>query len=570
MEPQLNDDLYMRFRALLISRSGLFYPQHKRDDLEHGLSLALKATGLKTLAELFSDAVNNGPSWEVVLTHLTIGETNFFRNKPQFEALQRHIFPEIFERRAALRSIRIWSAGCATGEEPYSIAMLLQKILPDIADWHISILATDINPDFLLRSREGLYGNWSFRDTNEDLKSRFFTQEGNRWRLNESIRNMVTFARLNLIESMYPSITNGTTALDIILCRNVTIYFDEPTTRKVVDRFYRALSPGGWLIVGHSEPQASIYHQFEVHNFPNTVVYRKQMDAPLFAMDQKPLESSTPMPDLDGLLRQLRNASQSFGNVTGQQQNPNDRDQRTVIPSSVSEDLPPSFLPEPEKQEPRPSWQAARKEPVASNRPSTIPSSKQKIPPFSTNRRDNSAPPAATAIASTGNADAGALWAKIKMLLVQGEKTVAEQLLQELLQLRPDHVEARTVLGRLCADRGEWGCAQYHCEAALQADPLHIEAHYTLAQIYEHEGLFDDALSEYRRVVYLDRRFVLGMLGMANVWRQMGRMEEARRNYRNVLKQLANLSPSTPVPGADGATASELAAFATRQLQSLG
>ena len=179
MEPQLNDDLYMRFRDLLISRSGLFYPQHKRDDLEHGLSLALKATGLKTLAELFSDAVNNGPSWEVVLTHLTIGETNFFRNKPQFEALQHHIFPEIFERRAALRSIRIWSAGCATGEEPYSIAMLLQKMLPDIADWHISILATDINPDFLLRAREGLYGNWSFRDTNGDVTERSFTQKDN-------------------------------------------------------------------------------------------------------------------------------------------------------------------------------------------------------------------------------------------------------------------------------------------------------------------------------------------------------------------------------------------------------
>jgi chemotaxis protein methyltransferase CheR len=110
-------------------------------------------------------------------------------------------------------------------------------------------------------------------------------QEQNRWRLRPEIRRMVSFARLNLAEPGYPSIVNGTCAIDLLLCRNVTIYFDEITTRQVVERFFNTLAPGGWLIVGHSEPQANVYHQFEVHNFPNTVVYRKPVDAPMFVFD---------------------------------------------------------------------------------------------------------------------------------------------------------------------------------------------------------------------------------------------------------------------------------------------
>jgi chemotaxis protein methyltransferase CheR len=134
-------------------------------------------------------------------------------------------------------------------------------------------------------AREALYGDWSFRETPEDVRARFWIKEQNRWRLRPGIRRQVSFARLNLAEPCYPSLVNGTSAIDLLVCRNVTIYFDAVTTRQVVDRFFSALAPGGWLIIGHSEPQASVYQQFEVHNFPNTVVYRKPLDAPMFAFD---------------------------------------------------------------------------------------------------------------------------------------------------------------------------------------------------------------------------------------------------------------------------------------------
>jgi chemotaxis protein methyltransferase CheR len=285
MELHCSDQQYQGFRDLVLTRAGLHYPAHKRADLLHGLSLALDAGGYTSLDELYAQALSGGSAWDLILAHLTIGETYFFRNGPQFDALRESIIPDILRRRADTHGLRVWSAGCATGEEPYSLAMTIRDLLPDPALWHASILATDINPQFLERARTALYSDWSFRETSDDLRARFWIKEQNRWRLRPEIRHMVMFARLNLAEPSYPSIVNGTSAIDLLVCRNVTIYFDQATTRQVVERFYKTLVPGGWLIVGHSEPQASMYQQFEVHNFPNTVVYRKPLDAPMFGFD---------------------------------------------------------------------------------------------------------------------------------------------------------------------------------------------------------------------------------------------------------------------------------------------
>ena len=280
-EAQLDDALYLRFRDLLRERCGLAYPERKRADLAHGLRQALATSQHPDLAALYEDAAAGGPGWEAILAHVTVGETYFFRNTPQFEALRNHIFPELIQRRQATRHLRIWSAGCSTGEEPYSIAMTLADLLPTDELWQVSILATDINLQFLARAREGLYGSWSFRETPDAIRERFFTVEQGRWRLRPAIRHMVTFARLNLAQPCFPAVPNGTYAQDIILCRNVTIYFDEATTRQLLERFYSTLLPGGWLIVGHAEPQASTYPQLELHNFPQAVVYRKPLDTPV-------------------------------------------------------------------------------------------------------------------------------------------------------------------------------------------------------------------------------------------------------------------------------------------------
>jgi chemotaxis protein methyltransferase CheR len=511
MNAELNDDLYLRFRDLLLTRCGLDYPERKRADLAHGLNRALAATRQQNLAALYADAIAGGPGWDAIITHLTIGETYFFRNDAQFDALREHILPELLNRRAATRMLRCWSAGCATGEEPYSLAILLSELLPSDHSWNVGILATDINPAFLARAREALYGDWSFRETPNALRDRFWIAEQGRWRLHPTIRRMVTFAGLNLAEPCYPAIINGTCALDMIVCRNVTIYFDAATTRQVAERFYRALAPGGWLIVGHAEPQASIYHQFEVHNFPNTVIYRKPLDAPLFAVD--PASAV-----FNAGTRPILISGVQPGTAFGSQAAAEQASGAAALPA-------------------RPTARAPEREitSLLAQQPAQSPTQPRHC--------------------------AAELWPTIARRLAQRDTAGAEPLLNDLLRADPSHIPALMALGQLYADRAEWARARQHCMLTLAQDSLCIPAHYLLAQIHEHQGQFDAALAAYRRTVYLDRSFVPGMLGMANVWRRLGNAADAHRAYRNALRYLATLPPTAAVPGTDGATVSDMLAL---------
>jgi chemotaxis protein methyltransferase CheR len=509
--------MYRRFRDLLQSRAGLFYPEHRRDDMAHGLSQVLAVGRHASLSALYDDATAGGEGWNLLLVHLTVGETRFFRNEAHFDALRQRIIPDIISRRLQVRTVRLWSAGCASGEEPYSLAILLTELLPNIETWSANILATDINPNFLERARQGLYSAWSFRETPDSLRSRYFSEEQGRWRLDENIRRMVSFSRLNLAEPTYPSITNGTYALDMIICRNVTIYFDQATTRQVVERFYASLSPGGWLIVGHSEPQVQLYARFETHNFPNAIIYRKPLDAPLFAA-AKPAEAAS-------------------SQATPSRVRLSTNDKGAAAPAHPS-DKPPQ---------------------PASTKGSSLPSSDK-------GRATRPLSPLSADVSTRSRNDT---WTEIRSYLEQGDKIRAETLLRDFLQSEPLHTEGLLTLARLCADRGNWREAQLFCEQALASNPLSVEASYLLGQVYEHAGHLEDALAAYRRTTYANREFVLGMLGMARVWRQMGQVAEARRGYRSLLKQLATMPGSLVLRDADGATVGELMAFAQSQLETL-
>lgn len=294
---QLNNRTYEQFRHLILERSGLHFPEKRRRDLETGLRRAFSETACPDLQAYYDLLARNhtaGQTWERLIAQLTIGETHFFRNRPQFQALQREILPQIIaQKRSTTRQLRIWSAGCATGEEPYSVAILLHTLLADLDRWNITLLATDINREALQRAQRGLYGAWSFRERGwEHLQTRYFIQQGDQWKIVPEIRRMVTFSYLNLVEDPYPSLANNTVAFDLLLCRNVTIYFTPAITQAVIDRFYEALIAGGWLVVGHAEPSLEIYARFEPRNYPGAVFYQKP--APAARFDLSWLEAPEP------------------------------------------------------------------------------------------------------------------------------------------------------------------------------------------------------------------------------------------------------------------------------------
>jgi chemotaxis protein methyltransferase CheR len=294
--PHLEEADYARFRALAHALTGMEFGAHRRPELERAVGETSYATGVTNLGSLY-DLLRQAPVHDLAcvtfVRHLSVGETHFFRNEPQFTALTQHILPELIERKRHLRQLRIWSAGCSTGEEPYSLAILLEQLLPDLADWSVLLLATDINQEALARAQHGVYGAWSFRQAPPTFQANYFTQEGRTFTLLPRIRQRVTFAYLNLAGDDYPSLPTNTTHMDLILCRNVLIYFSPATTHHVVNRLHAALNEDGWLIVGHAEPSQEVFHQFSICNFPDTVVYRK---APLLKISQAPATPTLPVP----------------------------------------------------------------------------------------------------------------------------------------------------------------------------------------------------------------------------------------------------------------------------------
>lgn len=283
-----------RFRRLVRETCGLVIPDVRRRDLERVIATTLVETGLGSIEELFERLHEQAGrrTLETFLGALTVGETHFFRNRPQFEALEYHLLPELIEASRKTRRMRIWSAGCSSGEEPYSTAMLLRTMLPDIAEWHITILATDINPGALDRAERAVYGGWSFREVPPSMKARYFKPRGGEFEVVDEIRAMVTFRYLNLVSDSYPSLPTNTMGMDLILCRNVLIYFDEATVKDVIGRLHAALKEDGKLLVAPAEFSQEAFRAFQTLNFPGTVVYKK----PRPALEETPSEIVSVIP----------------------------------------------------------------------------------------------------------------------------------------------------------------------------------------------------------------------------------------------------------------------------------
>lgn len=279
MGKKLPDELLASLNDFISSLMGLYFTDSRMGDLERGIGLAAKDFGFEDEAA-FVSWLRGTPlkkeHIERLASHLTVGETYFFRDSSSIDALEREILPELIESRRDSKRIRLWSAGCSTGEEAYTLAILLGRLVPDIESWNISILATDINARALGKASEGVYTAWSFRETPGWLRDRYFRQAGEgTYRIDPAIQKMVSFGYLNLADDTYPSLLNGTNGVDIIFCRNVLMYFSEAVARAVVKGLHDSLVDDGWLLVSPAEAVRSITGLFAPINLGGAIFYRK-------------------------------------------------------------------------------------------------------------------------------------------------------------------------------------------------------------------------------------------------------------------------------------------------------
>ena len=266
-------------KRFLLEHSGLHFSQHNHRILERGLMRRIQSLRMESVPaylNFLTATPDNYDEMNKLLGLLTVGETSFFRYRSHREALLNYVIPRLIEQNKTHGKLRIWSAGCSTGEEPYSVAILLRQNFPELVDWDIQILATDINKRALRQAREGLYGERSLRMMEGSLRDRYFQKAENLFLVSPQIKRMVKFDYLNLQTDDFPQLSNRTKDVDLLFCRNVLIYFELETIRRIVKKFSQALNPQGYLFMGHSETMQNVSDQFQRHHQNNAFFYQRK------------------------------------------------------------------------------------------------------------------------------------------------------------------------------------------------------------------------------------------------------------------------------------------------------
>jgi chemotaxis protein methyltransferase CheR len=334
---------------------------------------------------------------------------------------------------------------------------------------------------------------------------------------------MVTLAQLNLVEADYPSYESNTTLMDLILCRNVMIYFTESVSRGVVGRFYRCLTHGGWLVVGHAEHSLTIYRRFQVHNFPNAILY------------QRTDESETPPRDWEWLAPPMPEEAPSPFLV--------------AVPRE-------GFAPVPAPVDMQPIPRASGERPVYPPEPEPEPKPEPELDHVYID-----------SLGRLGHVDP---LERAKELLGYGRSEDARDLLQEMIKAGSNDVAVYALLGKAYANLGSWDKAEDWCRQAIRLDRLALEAYYILALVLQHQEKLDEAIEVMKKVVYIDRHYVLGHFGLADLYHNNGQLPQALKSLDNARRLLEGCPEEEFMLGSGGITAGRLREAVIHQQQKWG
>lgn len=272
----MTDAQFAKLRKVIYDRAGIHFPDEKKYVLESRLCRRLselEITDYETYISFLTMGPYQSDEFQEMFNKITINETSFFRNEPQLDVFEKQVLPELLEARKATKRLRIWSAACSSGEEPFTLAMLVHRTLGiRLSDWRVEILGTDISEKALSTGLSGKYTDYAVRTTSALNKQRYFKQEGAFWVLDPTIKSMVTFEVHNLKDRLAAK-RHG--IWDVIFCRNVMIYFDGEMKTQVIRTFGDQLQSDGYLFIGHSETLRGLDVPFEQTPVPQAFAYRK-------------------------------------------------------------------------------------------------------------------------------------------------------------------------------------------------------------------------------------------------------------------------------------------------------
>ncbi len=507
------------FRSLVAERLGLYFEDGKLDFLADVLRQRMEDTG----CHLFSAYQKHISSHAVerrevgaLAEQLTVGETYFFRYAEHFQAFAEAVLPNRIQARGDDHRLRILSAGCASGEEPYSLAILIREQFPELAAWDIQILGFDVNPLIVAKAKRARYSPWSLRETPDALRSRYFHGHGRDFQLDEVVRSAVTFEERNL--ALEDTLFWQSNAFDVVFCRNVTMYFTADVTRSVVARMARSLAPGGFLFLGHAETLRAVSQGFHLRHTHETFYYQRREAHETECAMTLPRETSDygslrrPVPELvepnDTWFSVIRRASERIASLTQEENG------------------------------------------MAVNRPGSV------APPTS-NSRPAQPPP---------------VWDRALAIELLRKERFSEAM--ELLRALPTESKAdpdtQLLMAVLLTNGGDLLEAERACRHVLSLDELNAGAHYLMALCREHAGDHAGATQHDQTATYLDSAFAMPHLHLGLVARRAADAETARRELGRALVLLDREDAARILLLGGGFTREALVEFCRAELRACG
>ncbi|MGE5409459.1 MAG: CheR family methyltransferase [Clostridiales bacterium] len=513
METLLSEREFREISRYISENLGLYFAPDRQPDLERGLMSAGLEAGFEDV-RLYVDHLLKSPirkeQTNLLALKLTIGETYFFRENRIFEILKSDILPPLLKSK---EKIRIWCAGCCTGEEPYSVAIAVDEMFPEERKKDVSILGTDINTEFLKKAEEGIYGQWSFRNVPERIKSRYFTNVADKkFKIIPQIKKMVGFSYLNLIEDVFPSLLNETNAMDVIFCRNVLLYFNKEGAIKVLDGFFNSLVEGGWFIPGMSELSHLKSPKFQSVNYPDSILYRKV---------------SIP----------AASAAQAESHHQEDEKNREDGKSKSTLAS------PRHFNPTLSRLKEALSAKA-QKLSLAKMKPSHA----EKIEPGHEKsvKEENKS---ATFNSARSLFEAGDYAGSAKEL---------EYLFGNKLLLKSEIDKSYIMISKCYANLGDILKAKKWCSEGLKTNKLNPILYLLMCNLLQEENKIAEATDAVKKAIYLNPDYIMAHFALANIYRRSGGKKEALRHHKIALDILNKMGENDIVQGSEGLSAGRL------------
>lgn len=505
-------ELIELFIKLITSQTGLSIRCTDYAGLAEKIKIRVKSLKLPNpqvyLNLLSTDNSQSREEWKQLIPLITTIESYFFRDQGQINLLRMIVLPELIASRQNTKSLTLWSAGCSTGEEPYTLSILLQQLIPDWGSWNLQILGTDVNEEALKKATQGLYTAWSFRMVDLELRNKYFMRQGEDWKINSLTQSSVQFFNLNLVKDSYcyPNYT-PIQDVDLIICRNVFVYFEKEYINQVISKFFNVLKPGGYLITGHAELQGiENIEKFQAKIYPESMIYQRPIDllkAPLTIPPKLII-------DLDNPWNNLLYSSRKY-------------------------------------QEPYPKTNQGE------NHPSEIFNLPQKNLEEAKRYFKNKQYPAAIQKAEQ--------FIQTHEYSLKNQKfTIEEQEKNHNLKSETKF-DAYYLLAQAWANLGRYEQAISYCKKAIEIDSLSILPYYLLLHIAQEQEDLVGAKLLSKRIIYLLPSSIPAYLELASIYEREEDHTRAAKMYGNALALLKSLPPTMAIEHLEGVTAQDLIVF---------